>query len=110
MERLVTIACSATPIVPVILDVYLNLHKTGGQHLVEVKFSTREGTLSFRREGVAKAEAKNPEFTELFLTNSVTQATHVRIEIMKILEAKASSVLVVIQACAALLPSARAGK
>jgi hypothetical protein len=87
ISRLVQIAC-VVPVVPVVLDVYVNLRKTFGQHLVEVKFDSRENAFLFRNEGVKMAKAKHAEFGELFFTNSVTQSTRVRIEILRILATK----------------------
>lgn len=88
ITRLVHIACAAMPIQPVVLDVYVNLRKTHGQHLIEVKFDSRANAFEFRREGVRLAKEKHSEFGELFFTNSVTQSTRVRIEILRILAAQ----------------------
>ena len=91
VNRLVAIACAALPDTPTAVDVYVNLRKNLGQHLVEVRFDSRAGALAFRREAVTLAKANHAEFSTLFFTNSVTQSTRVRIEILRVLAKKLST-------------------
>ena len=70
------------------LDVYVNLRKGRGQPLVEAKIDTMSGAQLFRREGVKLAKDEHAEFASLFFSNSVTQATRVRIEVLKALSKK----------------------
>ncbi len=92
VTRLVSIACASLPDLPRVVDLYLNLRAAAGQHLVEVRFDSKSGASAFRREGVSLAKAHHPEFSELFFTNSVTQSTRVRIEILRILATKLTTV------------------
>jgi len=91
VSRLVTLACASTDPVPKVLDVYVNLRKDQGQPLIEARFDSVSGASSFRREGVQLAKAEHSEFLPLFFANAVTQATRVRIEILKALAKKLSS-------------------
>ena len=85
VNRLVQISCAAVPVQPVVLDVYVNLRKTRGQHLVEVKFDSPANASEFRLKAVQLAKDEHAEFSELFFANSVTQSTKVRIQILRIL-------------------------
>jgi len=49
------------------------------------------GAQVFRREGVRLAKAEHAEFASLFLSNSATQSTRVRIEVLKSLAKKLTS-------------------
>jgi len=88
VTRLVTLACASLEPQPKVLDVYINLRKDKGQPLVEVKFDSVSGALAFRHEGVSLAKAEHAEFATLFFSNAVTQATRIRIEILKALSKK----------------------
>jgi hypothetical protein len=83
VTRLVALACAATDPLPKVLDVYINLRKDRGLPLVEARLDTAAGSGLFRREGVKLAKAKHAEFSTLYFSNSVTQATRVRIDILK---------------------------
>jgi hypothetical protein len=91
ISDLVKIACAAFDPLPVIKDVYINLRKDRGLPLVEVKFDTIPGANLFRREGAKLAKAKHASFETLFFSNSVTQSTRVRIEILRELSKKLST-------------------
>ena len=88
VTRLITLTCVSADPLPKVTDVYINLRKDRGLPLVEVRFDTVSGAQLFRREGVKLAKAEQPEFTALFFSNSVTQSTRVRIEVMKALSKK----------------------
>ncbi len=88
VTRLVTLACVTVDPCPRAVDVYINIRKDRGQPLVEVRFDSVSGAQLFRREGVRLAKEEHSEFSSLFFANSVTQATRVRIEILKALAKK----------------------
>jgi hypothetical protein len=88
VTRLITLSCVSADPLPRVADVYINLRKDRGVHLVEVKLDSVTGAQLFRRESVRLAKAEHEEFSTLFFSNSVTQATRVRIEILKALSKK----------------------
>jgi hypothetical protein len=85
VSRLVLLSCIDMPVQPIVRDVYVNLRKTQAQHLIEVKFDCPTNATGFRLKAVQLAKDKHAEFSELFFANSVTQATKVRIQILRIL-------------------------
>jgi len=91
VSRLIEIAFASSENAPQVQDVYVNMRKDRGQPLVEIRLNSASGASSFRCEGVRLAKAKHPEFAELFFANSVTQATRVRIEVLKALSKKLTS-------------------
>lgn len=91
VNRLVEIAFSTSESMPKVVDVYVNLRKDRGLPLIEARFDTASGAQAFRREGVRLAKAEHAEFASLFLSNSVTQATRVRIEVLKALATRLST-------------------
>ena len=88
ISRLISICCAASDPMPKVTDVYINLRKDRGLPLVEARFDTVSGAQLFRREGVSLAKATHAEFGSLFFSNAVTQATRVRIEILRALSKK----------------------
>jgi hypothetical protein len=56
--------------------------------LFSLRFDSVSGAQLFRREGVKLAKAQHDEFKALFFSNSVTQSTRVRIEILRELSKK----------------------
>jgi hypothetical protein len=88
VSRLINLACASSAVTPRILDVHVNLRKDRGQPLVEVRFDTAAGANQFRREGAQLTKAEHAEFQTLFFSNAVTQATRVRIEVLKALAKK----------------------
>lgn len=56
--------------------------------LLLLRFDSVSGAQMFRREGVKLAKAEHEEFKTLFFSNSVTQSTRVRIEILRELARK----------------------
>lgn len=67
------------------------LHASYLPNNLACRFDTAAGAQAFRREGVRLAKAEHAEFASLFFSNSVTQSTRVRIEILKILAKKLST-------------------
>ncbi len=92
VNRLTTLACASVDPLPSVVDVYINLRKDKGTPLVEARFTTPAGAQHFRREGVRLAKEEHSEFTSLFLANCVTQSTRVRIEILKAIAKKLTTV------------------
>ncbi len=88
ISRLVTISCAASDVMPKVIDVYINLRKDRGLPLVEARFDSVKGAQTFRHEGVRLAKALHEDFQTLFFSNSVTQSTRVRIEILRELAKK----------------------
>ena len=91
VTRLVEISCASIDPLPRVMDVYVNLRKDRGQPLVEARIDTASGAQAFRREGVRLAKAEHAEFASLFFSNSVTQSTRVRIEVLKAFAKKLTS-------------------
>ena len=91
VTRLITISFAASEEVPKVIDVYINLRKDRGLPLVEARLDSVQGAQSFRREGVRLAKALHADFQTLFFSNSVTQSTRVRIEILRELSKKLST-------------------
>lgn len=89
--RLVLISCASADPMPKPVDVYINLRKEHGIPLVEIRFDSVSGAQFFRREGVRLAKANHDSFGSLFFSNSVTQSTRVRIEILRSLAKKLST-------------------
>lgn len=91
ITRLISLACASADVLPTVLDVYINLRKDQGLPVVEARLDSVSGSQLFRREGVRLAKEQHAEFSTLFLSNSVTQSTRVRIEILKALSKKLST-------------------
>ena len=88
ITTLVATACAGVDPLPKVVDVYINLRKDHGLPLVEARFDSVSGAQLFRREGVRLAKAEQEAFSSLFFSNSVTQSTRVRIEILRELSKK----------------------
>ena len=73
---------------PVVIDVTVSLQRDQAKPSIEARFDTVEGAEKFRKAAAALAKAKNPDFVQLFFSNSITHATRVRIEIMKAIAKK----------------------
>ena len=80
---LVKVACPELTPAPIVTDILVNLRREQLNPVVEAKFDSLAGAFAFRRAAAALAKAKSPQFAALFFSNSVTQATRVRIEIMR---------------------------
>ena len=83
VSDLVGVACPELTPAPIVTDILVNLRREQLNPVVEAKFDSLAGAFAFRRAAAALAKAKSPQFASLFFSNSVTQATRVRIEIMR---------------------------
>jgi len=88
VSELVSSACPAAESPLVIVDVFVNLCRDQPKPVVEVKFDSISSASQFRRAAASLAKLKDPKFAALFFSNSVTQATRVRIEIMRAIAKK----------------------
>ena len=85
---LIGISCPDSIPKPLVTDILVNLRREQVNPIVEAKFDSLAGAFAFRRAAAALAKAKSPQFAALFFSNSVTQATRVRIEIMRAIAKK----------------------
>ena len=85
---LVKVACPDLNPAPIVTDILVNLRREQLNPVVEAKFDSLAGAFAFRRAAAALAKAKSPNFAALFFSNSITQATRVRIEIMRAIAKK----------------------
>ena len=81
-------ACPDVDPRPAIVDTLVNLRREQVNPVVECKFDSQSNASSFCRAAAALAKAKNPDFSKFFFSNSVTQATRVRIEILRAISKK----------------------
>jgi len=88
VSDLVSSACPNSEPPLSITDVFVNLRRDQPKPVIEVKFDSISSASQFRRAAAALAKAKDPKFAALFFSNSVTQATRVRIEIMRAIAKK----------------------
>jgi hypothetical protein len=88
VSDLVALACPDVNPAPEVLDVLVNLRREQLHPVVEAKFDTPSNASVFRRAAASLAKAKHLRFAKLFFSNSVTQATRVRIEIMRAIAKK----------------------
>jgi len=87
VDKLVT-ACPDLDPIPVIQDIMVSFRRDLVSPVVEVRFQSASCATSFRKAAAALAKAKDPDFGHLFFSNSVTQATRVRIEILRAIAKK----------------------
>lgn len=85
---LISASCPELTPKPLVTDILVNLRREQVNPIVEAKFDSLAGAFAFRRAAAALAKAKSPQFAALFFSNSVTQATRVRIEIMRAIAKK----------------------
>ena len=88
VTELVSKACPDLDPKPSITDVIVNLRRDLGNPSIEVKFDSVANAFAFRKSAAALAKAQNVDFARLFFSNSITQATRVRIEVMKAIAKK----------------------
>ncbi len=55
---------------------------------MEAIFDSVAGAFAFRKAASTLGKAKDPHFVKLFFSNSITQATRVRVEIMRAIAKK----------------------
>lgn len=80
---LVAKACPELVPPPVVVDIFVSFNRNQTSPTVEAKFDSVSGALNFRKAASALGKAKDPSFVKLYFSNSVTQATKVRVEIMR---------------------------
>ena len=74
---------------PVVVDIFVSLQRDQAKPVVEVRFDSVSGAATFRKAAAALAKAKIlQDFASLFFSNSITQATRVRIEVMRAIAKK----------------------
>ncbi len=73
---------------PRVVDVIVNIRRDQLNPSIEVRFDSTSGAFAFRKSAASFAKTLHPDFNTLFISNSVTQATRVRIEIMKAIATK----------------------
>ncbi len=86
VKHLIDVACPSVNPPPAILDVLVTLRKEQAKPTIEVRLDSVAGALAFRKAASTLAKDKEKtanEFSSLFFSNSVTQATRVRIEILR---------------------------
>ena len=83
VTELILKACPDLDPKPTITDVIVNLRRDQGNPSIEAKFDSVANAFAFRKSAAALAKAENVDFARLFFSNSITQATRVRIEVMK---------------------------
>ena len=85
---LVAKACPSLEPKPAIVDIIVSLRRDQANPSIEAIFDSPSGALAFRKAASTLAKDLDPVFAKLFFSNSVTQATRVRIEIMKAIAKK----------------------
>jgi len=88
LTELIAKACPELDPKPAVVDVVVNIRRDQVNPSVEMKLDSVNGAFAFRKSAAALAKAQDPEFVKLFFSNSITQATRVRIEIMKAIAKK----------------------
>ena len=83
LTDLIAKACPELNPKSAVIDVIVNIRRDQVNPSVEMKVDSVNGAFAFRKSAAALAKAQAPEFVQLFFSNSITQATRVRIEIMK---------------------------
>ncbi len=83
ISDLIAKSCPQVDPLPVVTEVIVNLQRNQASPSVEAKIDSSAGALAFRKSASSLAKAQNPDFANLYFSNSVTQATRVRIEILK---------------------------
>ena len=85
---LVAKACPSLEPKPAIVDIIVSLRRDQANPSIEAIFDSPSGALAFRKAASTLAKDLDPAFASLFFSNTVTQATRVRIEIMKAIAKK----------------------
>jgi hypothetical protein len=88
VDKLVSAALPDLDPAPTVIDLTVTFRRDQVSPVVEAKFQDSATASSFRKAAAALAKAKVPDFASLFFSNSVTQATRVRIEIMRAISKK----------------------
>ena len=85
---LIAKACPVLDPKPAVVDIIVSIRRDQVQPSVEAVLDSVAGAFAFRKAASTLAKALNPDFSQLFFANSITQATRVRIEIMKAIAKK----------------------
>ena len=88
VNGLITKACPDLDPKPAVVDIIVSIRRDQVQPSVEAVLDSVAGAFAFRKAASTLAKALNPDFSQLFFSNSITQATRVRIEIMKAIAKK----------------------
>ena len=87
LSSLVLKACPDLDPQPKILDVYVNMRYGRGPPFIEARLDSASASAAFRVAAakLSKGEDPDPDFSGLFVANSVTLTTRVRIEVLRAL-------------------------
>jgi len=88
VNELITKACPDLDPKPAVVDIIVSIRRDQVQPSVEAVLDSVSGAFAFRKAASTLAKALNPDFAQLFFSNSISQATRVRIEIMKAIAKK----------------------
>lgn len=88
LSKLILKACPDLDPKPSVIDVIVNFQRAQASPTIEAKLDSVSGAHAFRRAASQMAKSHTPDFANLYFSNSVTQATRVRIEILKALAKK----------------------
>jgi len=88
---LIVRACPDLTPAPQVIDVIVNLRRDQANPSIEALFSSAKEALAFRKSASSLAKAQDPDFGHLYFSNSITQATRVRIEVLKAIAKKLST-------------------
>jgi len=83
ISALILKACPDLDPQPKVLDVYINMRSGRGPPFFEARLDSTQNCAAFRRAAAQLAKDENSEFANLFIANSVTLTTRVRIEILR---------------------------
>jgi len=83
LSSLVMKACPDLDPQPKILDVFVNMRYGRGPPFLEARLDSASASSAFRLAAAQLSKTEGSEFSNLFVANSVTLTTRVRIEIMR---------------------------
>jgi len=83
MSALISKACPDLDPPPQVLDVFVNMRSGRGPPFFEVRLESVKSCASFRLAAAQLAKDETSDFANLFIANSVTLTTRVRIEILR---------------------------
>ena len=83
MNGLIAKACPVLDPKPTVVDIIVSIHRDQVKPSVEAVLDSVAGAFAFRKSASTLAKALDPDFSQLFFSNSITQATRVRIKVMK---------------------------
>jgi len=83
LQELVDKACPDSEPKPRVVDVFVNMRNGQGSPFLEGRMESAASSSLFRVAASKLARDEDPDFASLFIANSVTLATRVRIEILR---------------------------